>query len=55
MKNVVKEAADKARQKQIAFVRKERAKGKSYSQIGALMGLTRQRAQQLGKAAEKQA
>lgn len=54
MRDYVKEALEKARQQQTAAVVKLRKKGLSYTAIGTQLGMTRQRAQQIGKAAEKQ-
>lgn len=54
MRDYVKEALEKARKQQRTAVLRLRRQGKSYTQIGDALGMTRQRAQQIGKAAEKE-
>lgn len=49
MRDYVKEALAKAKQQQQATVKRLRKKGKSYTEIGKVLGVTRQRAQQIGK------
>lgn len=55
MRDYVKEALEKARKQQRTAVVRLRRQGKSYTQIGDALGMTRQRAQQIGKAAEREA
>lgn len=51
MRDYVKEALEKARKQQQREVIRLRGQGKSYTEIGKFLGVTRQRAQQIGIAA----
>lgn len=52
LKNVVKVAAEKARQKQAQYVIKQLAAGKSRTEIAIALGVSRQRVHQIEKAAK---